>query len=111
MDTWWWSYVMILGAGFLATECWRWFGVLASGRLPEDSLVFAWVRAVATALIAGIISRLILFPEGALGEVPLWLRLGAVLVGITAYKLMQERLMVGILSAETVLIGGWFFVV
>ena len=83
--------------------------MLAAGRLREDSLLFAWVRAVATALIAGIISRLILFPEGVLADVPLWLRISAVAIGIIAYKLLNDRLVLGILSAETVLIGGWLF--
>ncbi|KZL06726.1 hypothetical protein PsAD2_04239 [Pseudovibrio axinellae] len=106
---WWWPYVMIVVAGFLATECWRWLGVVAAGRLREDSLLFAWVRAVATALIAGIISRLILFPDGVLGDAPIWLRLAAVIGGVIGYKLLNDRLMAGIVSAEVVLIGGWLF--
>ncbi|SDR39294.1 AzlD domain-containing protein [Pseudovibrio sp. Tun.PSC04-5.I4] len=110
-QSWWWPYAMILVAGFLATECWRWFGVVAAGRLREDSLLFAWVRAVATALIAGIISRLILFPDGVLADVPVWLRIAAVIGGIIGYKVLNDRLMAGILSAEFVLIGGWMFVV
>ncbi|KZL00625.1 MULTISPECIES: AzlD domain-containing protein [unclassified Pseudovibrio] len=107
----WWPYVMILVAGFLATECWRWIGVFASGKLREDSLLFAWVRAVATALIAGIIARLVLFPEGVLGDVPVWLRLAAVAGGVVGYKLLNDRLMAGIITAEFVLIGGWAFLI
>ncbi len=103
----WWPYVMILVAGFLATECWRWIGVFAAGRLSEDSLLFAWVRAVATALVAGIIARLILFPDGVLGDVPVWLRLAAVAAGVVGYKLFNDRLILGIVTAEVVLIGGW----
>ena len=109
--SWYWPYVMILIAGFLATECWRWFGVLAAGKLREDSLIFAWVRAVATALIAGIIARLILFPDGVLGDVPIWLRVAAVMGGVLGYKLSNNRLVAGILTAEFVLISGWAFLI
>ena len=45
-----WPFVFIAIAGWLATDLWRWLGVLAGNRLREDSEAFYWVRAVATAL-------------------------------------------------------------
>lgn len=106
-DTWWWPYVMILVAGWLATDIWRWIGVFAGGKLREDSEMLIWVRCVATALVAGLISKLILFPQGILAETPLWLRLAATGFGFAAFFASRQRVIVGVLVAEIFLIGGW----
>ena len=42
-----WPYVVILFAGWFATDFWRWLGVLAGNRLSEGSEALNWVRAVA----------------------------------------------------------------
>ncbi|WP_208999091.1 AzlD domain-containing protein [Roseibium sediminis] len=107
-EAWWWPFVMILVAGWLATDVWRWLGVLAGGRLREDSEVFIWVRCVATALIAGVIAKLLLFPQGALAETPLALRLLAAACGFTAFLVFRQRVVVGVLTGEAVLLTGWF---
>lgn len=103
----WWPYLFILLAGWLATDIWRWIGVLAGNRLREDSEALIWVKAVATALVAGVIGKLILFPEGALAEAPILLRLTAASIGWLAFLLAKQRLFVGVLTAEFVLVGGW----
>ena len=106
-QSWWWPYAVILLAGWLATDIWRWLGVILAGRLREDSEIMVWVRAVATALVAGVIARLMLFPTGVLADSPLALRVAAIIIGFAVFKLTRERVLVGILAAETVLIGGW----
>ena len=73
-------YLFILLAGFLATDIWRWLGVLIGNRLHDDSELLNWVKAVATALIAGVIGKLILFPAGALATAPVALRLAEAFV-------------------------------
>lgn len=107
-DTWWWPFVMILVAGWLATDVWRWLGVFAGGRLREDGELLIWVRCVATALVAGVISKLILFPQGILAETPLALRLAAAGFGFAAFLLSRQRVIVGVLAAEAFLLVGWF---
>lgn len=76
-----WPYVFIAVAGWLATDLWRWAGVLVGNRIDESSEILNWVRAVATALVAAVIAKLIFFPTGTLEMSPLWLRLGAVVFG------------------------------
>ena len=58
-DTWWWPYLFIAIAGWLGTDIWRWLGVLVGNRLSQDSAALTWVRAVATALLAAVIAKLI----------------------------------------------------
>jgi len=101
-------YLFIVLAGMLPTIVWRWIGVFAAGRLKQDDEIFVWVRAVANALVAGVIARLILFPTGALAATPTELRIGAAIVGLVAFLIAGSRIYVGVLAAEAVLIGGWF---
>ncbi|MDK1492220.1 AzlD domain-containing protein [Sinorhizobium sp. 7-81] len=102
----WWAYVFIAIAGWLATDIWRWLGVLAGKRLREDSEALNWVRAVATALVAAVIAKLILYPNGVLEQSPLWLRLGAVALGAIAFFLARQIPAVGIATAIATLAAG-----
>ena len=81
----WWAYAFIAIAGWLATDIWRWLGVLAGNRLRDDSEALNWVRAVATALVAAVIAKLVLYPTGGFGPSPRWLRLGSRVLGALAF--------------------------
>ncbi len=108
-DTWWWPYVFILIVGWLPTDIWRWLGVVAAGRLKEDSEILIWVRAVATALVAGVIARLIVFPVGVLATAPVWVRVGAAAAGFSVgMAVPKSKILLGIMAAEAVLLLGWF---
>src|SRR3546814_18737969 len=73
---WWWTYVVIVIAGWLAPDIWRWLGVATGARLNPDSEAPHWVRAVATALVLAVPAKLIVFPARTLAEAPLGLGLG-----------------------------------
>ncbi len=101
-------YAYILIAGTMATAVWRAAGVTFAGRVSEDSEIFRWVRAVATALVAALIARLILFPAGALAETPVWLRIGAGAIGFAVALGGRRWTFIGIVVAECLLLGGWY---
>lgn len=107
IDTWWWPYLFILVAGWLATDSWRFLGVYFGGRISEESQAMVLVRCVATALVAAVISNLLFFPSGALGTSPVALRLAAAGLGFLAYMTLGRRVIVGIAVAEAVFIAGW----
>jgi len=109
LEAWWWPYVFVLLAGFVPTEIWRHLGVLLAGDLSEDSPVLMWVRAVATALVAAVIAKLILFPTGALAGTPPALRVGAAVAGFVTFKTVRNNVLLGVVCAEAVLICGWLF--
>jgi len=102
----WWAYVFIAVAGWLATDIWRWLGVIAGNRLREDSEALNWVRAVATALVAAVIAKLILYPTGVLAQSPLWLRMAAVILGAFGFFLGRQKPAAGIATAIAVLAAG-----
>jgi hypothetical protein len=103
----WWPYLFILVAGTVATDVWRWIGVLAGSRLKDDSEALVFVRAVATSLVASVIGTLLVFPTGQLAATPLWLRIGAAAIGWLAFRVARRTVAVGVLAGEAALIGGW----
>ncbi|WP_150496957.1 AzlD domain-containing protein [Roseibium aquae] len=107
MQTWWGPFAIILIAGWIATDVWRWIGVFAGGRLREDGELLIWVRCVATALVAGVISKLVFFPQGALADTPLWLRLLAMACGFAAFLSLRQSVIIGVLTGVSVLVAGW----
>ena len=60
-----WPYFALLLVGFLPNEIWRVLGLVLARGLDEDSEIVVWSRAVATAILAGVIAKLILFSPGA----------------------------------------------
>ncbi len=105
-DAWWWPFLFILVAGWLATDFWRFLGVHLGGRMAEDSEALVLVRAVATALVAAVIGNLVIFPGGALAATPLALRIGSMAAGFAAYLIAGKRVIVGLAVGEAVLLAG-----
>lgn len=106
IDSWWWPLVFILLAGWFATDCWRFLGVYLGGRISEDSDILVLVRSVATALVAAVISSLIVSPSGALADVPMFVRIGAASLGFAAYLISRKRLLIGVATGEAALVAG-----
>ncbi len=105
-DTWWWPYLFILLAGWLPTNMWRYLGVYLAGNIDENSETLVFVRAIATALMAAVIAKLVLYPEGALAASSQWLRISAAALGFIAYWFSAKKVYVGVLVGEAVLISG-----
>jgi hypothetical protein len=105
-------YAVLVLAGYLPNEVWRVFGLVLARGLNEDSEIVVWSRAVATAILAGVIAKLIVFPSGALAEIPLGVRVSAAVGGFLAYLVIKRSPFVGVLVGEVILLaGGWFFAV
>ncbi|MEM9205504.1 MAG: AzlD domain-containing protein [Pseudomonadota bacterium] len=98
------SFLVILLAAALPTAVCRWAGVFAAGYLREDSPWFDWVRAVATALIAAVIAKLLVFPTGALADLPLLIRVGSVAIGALAFLVSRRSILAAVATAEVALL-------
>lgn len=99
------GYLTLILTGVLANEIWRWLGVAAGRRLDLDGQPFQWVRAVALALVAGLVSRMVLFPAGALAGVPLPVRVGAFAAAIVLYYLARRNLAAGVIGGAMLLMA------
>ena len=105
-----WPYLILVLVGFLPNEVWRVLGLVLARGLNEDSQVVVWSRAVATAILAGVIAKLILFSSGALADIPLGVRIGAAVCGFAAFLAVKRSVFVGVLVGEaTLLLGGYLF--
>ena len=64
------------------------------------------MRAVATAILAGVIAQLTIFAPGVLATVPAPVRLAAVAVGFVAFMTVRRSVLAGVLAGEAALILG-----
>jgi hypothetical protein len=105
-----WGYVVLVLVGFLPADVWRLLGVIVGSGLDEESELLVWVRAVATAVLAGVIAKILFFPPGSLATMPLSVRLAAIVCGFLAFLLVRRSVFAGLAVGEAVLIAGGFFV-
>jgi hypothetical protein len=77
--------------------------VLSRG-LDEDSELIVWVRAVAIAILTGVVGKIVVFSPGALAGVPLWVRLSAAAFGMLAFFLARQSVLVGVAAGTGCLV-------
>ncbi len=103
-----WPYAVLILVGFLPNEIWRALGLVLARGLNEESEIVVWSRAVATAILAGVIAKLIVFASGDLAKIPLSLRVGAAACGFIAFLAVKRSVFVGVAVGEAVLLTGGF---
>jgi hypothetical protein len=103
-------YLVLILVGFLPNEIWRALGLVLARGLNEDSEIVVWSRAVATAILAGVIGKLILFPSGTLDNIPLAVRIAAAACGFVASICIKRSVFAAVLVGEAMLLlGGFLF--
>lgn len=102
----WHALLVLLLAGFLPNESWRTLGLWLGSGVDEESDLLVWVRAVATAILAGVIAQILILPPGALASIPSFLRYGAVAAGFVAFVATRRSIFAGVASGEIVMLAG-----
>jgi branched-subunit amino acid transport protein len=102
----WHALLMMLVAGVIPNQIWRMLGLWLGGGLDEGSDLLMWVKAVATAILAGVIAQILVQPPGALASVPGVLRYGALVVGFAAFMLTRRSIFAGVLCGEIFMLTG-----
>lgn len=87
---------MLVCGCVLGTYLWRGVGVLLSGRISVNSEVFSWIACVAYAMVAGLVSRIVVMPSGMLADTALGERLVACGIALAAYYLCRRNILVGV---------------
>jgi branched-subunit amino acid transport protein len=100
------ALLVLVIAGFLPNEVWRMVGLWLGGSVDEGSEVLVWVRAVATAILAGVIAQILVQPPGALAGVPGWLRYSAVVAGFAVFMLSRKSIFAGVVAGELLMLAG-----
>jgi branched-subunit amino acid transport protein len=102
----WHALLILFVAGVIPNQIWRMLGLWFGGGIDEGSELLVWVRAVATAVLAGVIAQILVQPPGALASVPDWLRYGAVAAGFAAFLLSRKSIFAGVVCGEIVMLSG-----
>ena len=99
-------YAMLILVGFLPNELWRMLGVVLARGVNEDSQIIVLARAVANAILTGVVGKLVIFAPGALAGVPVTVRLGAAALGLVAYVIARGSVLAGVVAAMLALMAG-----
>ena len=99
-------YVLLLLVGVLPNEIWRMLGVVLARGLDEESEIIVFARAVATAILTGVVGKLVIFAPGALAAVPLWVRAGATVLGVVAFFAIGRSVFAGVATATVAIVVG-----
>jgi branched-subunit amino acid transport protein len=100
------AIALLLFAGFLSNEVWRLLGLVVGGGIDENSELLVWVRAVAAAILAGVIAQILITPPGALAIVPDLVRYGAAVAGFAVYLVARRSVFAGVVAGEIVILAG-----
>jgi hypothetical protein len=104
------AYLVLVLVGFLPNEIWRMLGLVIARGISQDSEIVVFARAVATAILAAVVAKLILFPIGSLADIPWFVRVGAAVGGYFGFLLMRRSMFAGVLTGEALLMaGGYLF--
>ena len=76
----------------LATYSSRFFGVLTSEKIDENSKIYRWFNCLAYSTLAALISRVLIFPNGILEETSYFIRLIIIFSSILIYYATKKNL-------------------
>jgi branched-subunit amino acid transport protein len=102
----WNALALLVIAGFLPNEVWRMLGLWLGSGVDEGSELLVWVRSVATAILAGVIAQILIYPPGALASVPGWLRYLAVAAGFAGFMTAGRSTLAGVVCGELLMLAG-----
>jgi hypothetical protein len=105
----WAPYALLILVGFLPNEAWRMLGVVLARGLDEDSQIIVFARATATAILTGVVGKLVIFAPGALASVSVTVRIGAAALGLVAYWLARRSVLAGVVAATLAVMAGMLF--
>ncbi|MBT4888743.1 MAG: AzlD domain-containing protein [Rhodospirillales bacterium] len=90
---------LIILVSIISTYIWRLLGIVIASHLHPESALSRWFACVAYAVLAGLISRMIIMPVGALGEVLLLDKLVALGIGFGVFFLVKRNTSAGTAAA------------
>ena len=75
----------------LATYISRFFGVITSKKIKENSKIFKWFNCLAYSTLSALLSRLVIFPAGALAEVDYFIRFLVVFICLILFLISKKN--------------------
>ena len=86
------NIILVIFVTSIATYVSRFFGVLFSERIDENSKIFRFFDCVAYSTLAALISKIVIFPAGDLSEINYLIRLVVVFICIAVFFIAKKNL-------------------
>ena len=75
----------------LATYISRFFGVMTSKKMRENSKIFKWFNCLAYSTLSALLARMIIFPAGALAEVDYFIRFIVIFICLAIFLISKKN--------------------
>ena len=76
----------------IATYSSRFFGMLTSEKINENSKIYRWFNCLAYSTLAALISRVLVFPNGDLAESSYLVRLIVIIFSVIIFYISKKNL-------------------
>jgi len=76
----------------IATYSSRFFGMLTSEKINENSKIYRWFNCLAYSTLAALIARVLIFPNGVLEETSYLIRIIVIFISILIFYLTKKNL-------------------
>ena len=76
----------------IATYSSRFFGMLTSEKINENSKIYRWFNCLAYSTLAALISRILIFPSGDLAETSFLIRITVIFLSIFIFFITKRNL-------------------
>ena len=75
----------------IATYSSRFFGMLTSEKINENSKIYRWFNCLAYSTLAALIARVLIFPNGVLEETSYLIRIIVIVISILIFYLTKKN--------------------
>jgi len=89
----------VLSCSILATFFWRALGVAVASRIDPNGPIFQWFSCVAYAMLAGLITRILLLPVGTLEQTSTVDRVAAMIIGFAVFIIFKRNVVAATVTA------------
>ena len=96
---------LVLGLAIAATFVWRAAGTAIASRINPAGALFQWFNCLSYAMLAGLITRVILLPVGMLAESPGVDRIIAMGAGFAVFALFRRHVFAATVTAFAVFLA------
>ena len=86
------NIVLVILTTSIATYLSRFLGVVSSEKIKETSKIFRWFNCLAYSTLAALISRIVIFPSGALSETDYLLSFLVIILSILIFYFSKRNL-------------------
>lgn len=95
-----------LGVAVVATQCWRVLAAAAGPHIARSRRATAAIDGMACALVAGLVSGMVVDPGGALAAAPVGVRIAALAVALITYFSCGRSVPAGVSAGFATIVAG-----